>query len=73
VPEEVFSATMANIAGKDIVLIGLFCLQNFNGHTVLPCFTCWRKGITAVLSLLNAPCGNLTPVLSRRSSLSQLV
>jgi len=33
VPEEVFSATMANIAGKDIVLIGLFCLQNFNGHT----------------------------------------
>ena len=33
VPEEVFNSSLAHIAGKDVVLIGLFCLQNFNGHT----------------------------------------
>ena len=32
-PEEVFTACMVNIADKDIVLVGLFCLQNFDGHT----------------------------------------
>jgi Ni,Fe-hydrogenase III large subunit/Ni,Fe-hydrogenase III component G len=32
-PEEAFTSSLANIAGKDIVLIGLFCVQNFNGHT----------------------------------------
>jgi len=33
IPEEVFNSTMENISGKDIILIGLFCLQNFDGHT----------------------------------------
>ena len=31
-PEEFFISTMASISGKDIVLIGLFCVQNFDGH-----------------------------------------
>ena len=31
-PEEAFISTMAGISGKDIVLIGLFCVQNFDGH-----------------------------------------
>jgi Ni,Fe-hydrogenase III large subunit/Ni,Fe-hydrogenase III component G len=32
VPEENFITTMANISGKNVVLVGLFCVQNFDGH-----------------------------------------
>ena len=58
-PEEAFIDTFESISGKDIVLIGLFCLQNFDGHTgftllyVLEKKTCSR--IIVIERHLNEP------------------
>ncbi len=32
IPEEQFQTSMETIAGKDIILIGLFCVQDFDGY-----------------------------------------
>src|ERR1035441_8892271 len=31
-PEDGFYNSLANISGKNVVLIGLFCVENFNNH-----------------------------------------
>ena len=32
VPEDDFNDALVNISGKNVVLIGLFCVEDFNNH-----------------------------------------
>jgi len=64
-PEEFFISTMASISGKDIVLIGLFCVQNFDGHIGFTLLYVLEKRNSNRTVSLNAILMSLTPVPSQ--------